>query len=497
MAPWNRHTARVLAAAYGALFAVFGSAHAQTADVTTFHNSNTRAADYVAPSLNFTAAAGVHIDPGFNGTVTGHVYAQPLYWVPPAGGDGRVIVATESNHVVALDATSGTVVWDTTLGPAVPSSELPCGDITPLGITGTPVIDSASGTVFATAQLNVQGAPAALVYRLSLTDGSIVSGWPVDIAAGLAAKGLSFTPNVQGERGALTLLDGKLYVPFGGRDGDCGSYHGWMVGVQLLPPGVSAAWETRAVKGGVWSVGGAAAAEGDLYVATGNTAGTTTFGDGEAVTRLPPSLQASNANPDFFAPANWQSLDTSDLDLGGSTAVPLDTGGRKLIVALGKDGNAYVLDRTNLGGIGGALVVQPVSTGQIRGAPAAWSTVQAGFVAFSYPGSACSSSQQGFTTIEVTGGAAPAVTTAWCAALTGIGSPIVTSTDGHSDRIVWVAGGNGDQRLHGFNATTGAVVFAGGASSDKMSHVRQWATILSANGRLYVPADGRIYAFTP
>jgi hypothetical protein len=98
--------------------------------------------------------------------------------------------------------------------------------------------------------------------------------------------------------------------------------------------------------------------------------------------------------------------------------------------------------------------------------------------------------------LKVSAGTMPAITTAWCAALNGDGSPIVTTSDGHSDRIVWVTGAEGDDRLHGFRAEDGAVVFDGGSAGDQMPRLRHLSTILAAEGRLYVPSDGRIFAFT-
>jgi hypothetical protein len=77
----------------------------------------------------------------------------------------------------------------------------------------------------------------------------------------------------------------------------------------------------------------------------------------------------------------------------------------------------------------------------------------------------------------------------------GLGSVFVTSTDGTNNAIVWVAGGGGDQRLHAYNGDTGAVVYAGGGANEMMTGTRKWNTGIVARGRIYYPADNKIYAF--
>jgi hypothetical protein len=84
---------------------------------------------------------------------------------------------------------------------------------------------------------------------------------------------------------------------------------------------------------------------------------------------------------------------------------------------------------------------------------------------------------------------------AWCAQLDGAGSPISTTSDGTADRIVWIAGADGDDRLHGFRGDNGQPVFSGGGSQDSIANVRHFATLIAADGRLYIAGDGRVYAF--
>src|SRR5207248_1274945 len=89
----------------------------------------------------------------------------------------------------------------------------------------------------------------------------------------------------------------------------------------------------------------------------------------------------------------------------------------------------------------------------------------------------------------------PAITSAWSVSQTGTGSPWVTTTDGTHNAIVWVAGAEGDQRLHGYDADTGAVVYAGGGPNELMTGTRKWNTGIVARGRIYFAADNKVYAF--
>src|SRR5271170_6419023 len=130
-------------AAVAAVILTCASAARGTDSVTvpTYHADAARSGHYVVPGLTWARAGDVRRDAAFDGRVPGNVYAQPLYWHPAGAARGLVIVATEDNAVVALDPVTGSTVWQSRLGPAVPLSKLECGNIDPLGITGTPVID--------------------------------------------------------------------------------------------------------------------------------------------------------------------------------------------------------------------------------------------------------------------------------------------------------------------------------------------------------------------
>lgn len=465
--------------------------------VAFYHGAPDRAGNYIVPRLNWQSAGTVHHDEMFDGHVEGHIYAQPLYWRPPGADRGLIIVATESDIAFALDAASGRVVWRTTLGHPVSRAELPCGNIDPLGITGTPVIDATRGAVYLDAMIDDRGAPRHLVYGLRLTNGSVLPGFPVDVAAGLAAHGISFNPAAQNQRGALALLNGRTFVPFGGHFGDCGDYHGAVVALGVDPPQLLGGWVTRARKGGIWAPAGLSEADGSLYFSTGNTDGAQGWQDGEGVFRVGPDLAHSTNPRAFFAPSDWQELDDDDLDLGGVTPLPLPGNPFPLLLALGKDGKAYLLDRADLGGLGRPLAVLQAARGVIITAAVAYPVHDAEIVAYQARGAACPKGTfvSGIGAIAVTTESNDGLRSAWCVPVDGRGAPIVTTTDGSAEPIVWVVGAEGDNRLHGFRGDTGEEIYPGGEAGVGMTGLRHFATILVAAGRFYVAGDGRIFAF--
>jgi len=87
--------------------------------------------------------------------VDGLLYAAPLL------AAGRVFAATESDTVYAFDAATGGLAWQRHLADPMRGSQLPCGNIDPTGITGTPVIDPAGSTLYVVAFAQ-PGPPPAL-----------------------------------------------------------------------------------------------------------------------------------------------------------------------------------------------------------------------------------------------------------------------------------------------------------------------------------------------
>jgi hypothetical protein len=479
--------------------AICGSAHGQS--VTTYHGSADRSGSFMVPTLTWEHARNIHLDPSFHPRISGHLYAQPLYWRPPGSTSGQLLVATEDNNVYAIDAGSGREIWVHSLGRPVLLSTLSCGNIDPLGITGTPVIDEATQAIYVAAMVGEAAGPHHRVFALSLKDGSPLPGWPVDVAEALATHGQRFNARDQNQRGALAILDGHIYVPYGGQYGDCGDYHGWVVGISVQNPRDIVSWSTRGQGGGIWAPGGIASDGRSLFVATGNTIDVSTWSDGEAVFRLASDLRHRDQPEDYFAPTDWHALDARDADLGGTNPLPLDVpsggGKRALVLALGKDARAYLLDRNRLGGIGGSLASETVSTRPIRTAPAAYAAGEGVYVAFQGTGAHCPDARRddALTVLQIRAGSQPTLVTGWCGALRGEGSPIVTTTDGRANPIVWILGAEGDDRLHGYRGDTGEPLFDGGGPEDQMTGLRHFQDLLPAGDRLYVGADGRLYAF--
>lgn len=475
-------------------------ARAQDVSILTFHADASRRGNFVVPALTWEKAHSLHLDRKFDARVSGHLYTQPLFWRAPGSHSAMLFAATEDNIVQAFDAESGRELWKRSVGRPVPRSSLPCGNINPLGITGTPAIDPSSEAIYFDAAINGPTGLRHQTFGLSLKDGSILQGWPIDIADALRLGGQTFDPRYQNQRSALTILDGMLYIPFGGHFGDCGNYYGWVVGVSLRDPRKVISWQTRARGGGIWAPAGLSVVGRELFFATGNTFGAASWSDGEAVWRLSPDLRRRDDKQDFFAPLDWRALDQTDADLGGTNPIPLDVPAahdtQPLMLSLGKDGKAYVLNRNHLGGIGGQLAVVKVSNASIRTSPTAYPVADSIFVAFQGSGTNCAGSDRGLTVLKITGGSPPTITTAWCAALRGAGSPIVTTTDGQSNPIVWILGAEGDNRLHGFRGDTGEPIFGENESGDALTGLHHFQTLIATEDHLYVGADGRIYAFS-
>jgi outer membrane protein assembly factor BamB len=270
--------------------------------------------------------------------LSGAVYAEPLVI------DGRVIVATEHDILYSFDSGTGKELWRTRVGTPVPLQSLPCGNIDPLGITGTPVYDPHTGQIFAVAETyNASGGIEHQLVGLDASTGQI------KVSRTLDPPGAD--TRVHQQRGALALLGDTVYVPFGGLDGDCGEYHGLVIGSRTDGTGSLLTFQVpTARKGGIWATPGPVIdADGNLYVAVGNGAATGgTWDHTDSVLRLSSQLQLQ----DSFAPNSWASDNAGDLDLGSMGPVLLPGG---LIYADGKSSRGYLVQASNLGGVGGQL----------------------------------------------------------------------------------------------------------------------------------------------
>src|SRR3954454_24796261 len=260
----------------------------------------------------------------------GAVYAQPI-----VVGD-TVIAATENDSVYALRADDGTVVWRRHLGEPVPGSQLPCGNIDPLGITGTPAYDVRTGNVFVVTET------AGRSHDLHAIDARTgMVNWTRNLDV------VDRDRHAEQQRGALLVSHGRVYVAFGGLFGDCGDYIGYVTGMATDGRGAVAHYEVpNGREAGIWAAPGPVEeSNGDLLVAVGNGSGTGgTFDGSDSVLRLSPTLQRRA----LFAPSSWAEDNAADLDLGSMS--PVIVGDR--VVIAGKRGTVYLLPR-DLGGIGG------------------------------------------------------------------------------------------------------------------------------------------------
>jgi hypothetical protein len=484
------------------VLAVFWTAILSTnaqVNVVQYHNHSSRDGLYVDSAFTPSAAANLTRDLNFDGTIEGDVYAQPLYIDGGPGGKAIIIAVTESNNVYALDAVDGSVIWWRNVGPPVPVADLECPPkVGPMGITGTPVVDLASRAVFLDAMTTPDGGTTKqhLILSLNVDTGDINPGWPVDVEATATYNGMHFTAEIQQQRPALAIVGNILYVGYGSIR-DCDRFHGWLVGVPINNPASVTAWATGTNNGiwggGIWGVGGVASDGNNPFVTTGNTAYTGgIWSGGEAVIRFQPGPIFSGSPSDYWAPPNWLQLDNDNLDMGSSGPLLVDVPGAtpsSLIVAMGKEGNAYLIDRSNLGGVTKPVASSHLSDFYIIQAAATYRTAQGTYVAFRASGS--------LSTFRITATNPPGIDfPVWSVIPHGYGCPFVTSTDGTNNMIVWIVGAGDDQRLHGYDGDSGAVVYAGGGANELMAGTQYNTTGIAARGRIFVAGDNKVYAFS-
>lgn len=313
------------------------------ADWPQYHRNAARTGQGPAkPTLDQPARA-------WSAALDGSVYASPLIV------GGRVIAATENNTVYALDLKAGVVIWKKHLGPPVDAGTLPCGNIGPVtGITGTPAADPLSGQLYVVAFLSGYH---HVLFTLNLQDGSVVRQQGVDPPGS--------NPRVQQQRAALSLTPSHVYVLYGGLAGDCGDYHGYVVGVPRQGGSVAVYRTPSTRESGFWTPMGATVSDsGTVYVVTGNGSNSSSFDYSNSVLQLSPDLKVQG----YFAPANWPALDAGDVDLGSVGVALLPSIGA--LVSIGKEGVVYVLRTSGLGGVGGQAATARACSGAWGGS--AW-----------------------------------------------------------------------------------------------------------------------------
>ena len=396
-----------------------------------------------------TTPAPGQVRKAWTARVDGAVYAQPLI----AGA--TVIIATENDTVYALNAATGAVRWSRHLAAPVPSG-LPCGNVDPSGITGTPVADTSSGRLWVVT-FTAQPSYRHTLWALSLASGHTVSQRAIDLPGS--------DPKAQQQRGALALLGSRVYVPLGGLYGDCSDYKGRVVGAPVSGHGGLVSFTTdNERQAGIWAPAGEAVRDDSLYVATGNGMPYNQVADSDSVLRLSPTLAVQGR----FTPSNFEALSASDQDLG-STAPALLPGGR--VFEVGKEGVGYVLDGSRLGGTGGELASARVCEGGFGGDAVDGSTV-------------VFSCYQSLRAVQITTGAQPRLTTRWSVTGGNPGPPIIAGG------VVWDVDRNGT--LAGYRLSTGQRVF----STRDAAPTTSFPSLAASGTRLVVPAGTTVVSFT-
>ena len=387
--------------------AAFNASHAQV-NVTTYHNDAVRSGQNIQETILTPANVNsTQFGKLFSVAVDGRVYAQPLYLrgVNIAGGTHNVVyVATEHDSVYAIDADSGTVYSQVSLIPAggttinsVSDLGTGCNDLVPeVGITGTPVIDTTSGTLYVVAVSKVNGVFYQYLHALDVTSLSEKLNGPVSIQATVTGTGydssgglVTFNELWSNQRPALLLEGGHVVISWASHC-DYDPWHGWVMSYNAGTLAQEAVFNTSPndSHNGIWMSGSGPAADsaGNIYFATGNGSwnGTTDFGD--SIVKLGPPAGGQFPVLDYFTPYNQGTLDANDTDVasGGLVLLPPLPSGQQLLAQQDKQGTVYLLNTNNLGKYCVNLtpactasdpqIVQEIigATGGVWGSPAYW-----------------------------------------------------------------------------------------------------------------------------
>ena len=374
------------------------------AGVYTYHNDLARDGanthEYALTTANVnTTSFGLQ----FSCSVDGAIYAQPL-WVANlmiAGAQHNVVfVATQHDSLYAFDADANPCVqlWSVSLidsahggtsgettVPSGPSGYLVGagnGDITPeVGVTGTPVIDPTSNTLYVVSKSVIASGPTFYqrLHAINMLSGAEQTGSPIVIAATYpgtedGSTTDTFKAGEQNQRPALALVNGTVYIAWSSHE-DHTPYYGWVVGYayngsSFKQPSVLNV-TPNAGRGGIWMGGGAPAADNNnnLYLITGNgqfdansaTAPNNDYGD--SFLQLSPSLSVQS----YFTPSDQATDEADDQDFGaGGAAVVLNLSSgspQHLVIGGGKDGTLYLLNGDSMGGLGDSNARQHFSAG--------------------------------------------------------------------------------------------------------------------------------------
>jgi len=343
-------------------------------------------------------------------SVTGYVYAQPLYMPNLViGGTSHnvVFIATEHDQVYAFDVNSGALLWQANLlkgtSPldvvtSVPSSDVSCDDLVPeIGITGTPVIDTTTNTMYVVAKIKEYNPQTRItryyhrLHGLDITTGldkiavqtvvALVRG----TGTGSVGGTIAFNPLIQSQRASLLLADGQVIVAWASHC-DLGTYHGWLMSFDKSTLALTGAFmdTPNGEEGGFWGGGSGPAADagGSIFIPTGNGDFTVNNGGidyGDSVLRLHWSSTGFSVT-DYFTPWDQQTLDNNDTDVasGGVMLLPDQSGQYPhLLLQVGKEGTIDLINRDNMGHFhpgNDSQIVQtlPSAIGGIWGGMAFW-----------------------------------------------------------------------------------------------------------------------------
>ncbi len=353
------------------LLSLYAAASTAQINVTTYHNDNSRTGqNTLETTLTPANVNSSQFGKLFSVTLDGSAYAQPLYLsnVSIGGGTHNVVyVATQNDSVFAIDADLGTIYWQKSLIPAGgstvnSSTDLGCGDIpNKVGITGTPVIDITTGTLYVVAKSKLNGQFLQYLHALDIGAGGEKFGGPVEIQAsvpGTASDGngttVTFNAKQQNQRLALLLENGHVWIGWGSHC-DNAPWHGWLMSYSAATLAQEGVYSTspNGYAGGIWMAGSGAAADssGNVYASSGNGSWNSTD-RGDSILKLGAPADSKLPVLDYFTPYNQASLSSSDSDLsaGGLILLPQLANGTQLLVTLGKDGSVYLVNRNNLGG---------------------------------------------------------------------------------------------------------------------------------------------------
>jgi streptogramin lyase len=454
-------------------------------------------------------------------TVNGRIDGEILYLsqISISGVMKNVIYfATENDVVYAVDADSisgstATVLWSTSLVPSGEAPAIPnqtgatCGNVSPQGVQGTPVIDRGRNAIYAVSKTMNSTTNTTQYFRihaLDLTNGNELFGGPTTVSAtypgtgGNASGGVvTFSARDQSNRPGLLETGGNIYVAFGGQDGDCGLYSGWLISynADTLEQGDAIDLNPNSSQGGMWNSGASPSADaaGAIYVATANTGDDNSIGPNDypiSIVKLADS--GTLAVSDYFTPYNAEALDQDDLDLGSAGVLILpdlmdnESVVHQYAVAAGKDGNMYVADRDNLGQFH-MSTNDNVQTIAINGSGSAHEN-------FSTPAYfnnnvyVCPSGEA-LKAFAISN--ALLATTATMSTTTSIGtSGFTISANGTSNGIVWAIQPAGNGVLYAFNASSLSTMLY--ASNQAAGNRDQTAQIL---GSFHTPtvANGKVY----